>query len=675
MRLQPRFQNRHAIVVMAIFFFLAQTLFLPHRAYGENSDVQNLLDRSDPSGNIEQLLEGLDALKTNRIVLNDADADALRQLPWLTPADIHALLSWRREHGALRSMSDLDTILGKEKRATIAPYIVLQKEPLSGALKPIEQFDGTFYTRLFWETTERKGIINGAYGGGNYKLYNRLQFSVPHVQASMVQEKDIGEPDVADFTTLTVSLHDLGFLKNAVLGNYQLNLAQGLLIGQSRYFSKGSEPTASVRLSSKQLTPYTSSAEYGFLQGVAATMAFDPFEVTAFHSANHLDGVLSKEGVITSFTTSGYHRTALEISRKDNVTERVWGANLLYHLHSGLFSAKAGGTVLHYSYSDPYDALQPDALQSSISAANLYSLESDLSLGKVNVFSETAFSEAPRDASWITGLEYEVTKGVSTVAAHRRYGEHYFSPFAGAFAERGDGAANEEGNYFGVNAKLSERFTVGAYYDLFTFPRLGANTPYASDGRDYRLFITWKESPLLLWNLQVQHKLKEGESNQGTTKVDFWTPLPQKTDRCRLDCDVTLSRHLRLRSRGEVKRVEKEYLAGREDFYGRLFSQQAGYDAGKFGLKGRFTIFKTEDYDAALYAYEDGLPLTSTLGMYNGQGRSLFFVASWQAMPQMKLSGRYEVTWYSDRTVYSSGNDERATRAPASFYLGCYYAF
>ena len=151
--------------------------------------------------------------------------------------------------------------------------------------------------------------------------------------------------------------------------------------------------------------------------------------------------------------------------------------------------------------------------------------------------------------------------------------------------------------------------------------------------------------------------------------------LPQITDRCRLDCDVALSSRVQLRSRGEVKKVVKDYLAGDQQFYGWLAYQQAGYTAGKFGMKGRLAVFNTDDYDAALYAYEDDLPLTSSLGMYNGRGKSLFLVATWQALPQLKLGARYEVTWYSDREVYSSGNDERATSAPGSFHLGCFFTF
>ena len=676
---QPLFPlKRHDFrMVMAFVLFISSLLCSSCALCAENNDLQDLLDNAESEVNIEQLLDLMEQLKKERILINEADADDLSQLPWLSNADVQAILIRRRDKAPFLSLQELETIIGKEKTASIAPYIRFNKEQPSrkaARAKSIE-VDGSLYSRLFWETTPRKGILNGNYAGENYKLYHRLQFSAPHLKASLLQEKDIGEPDVADFTSLSIIATDVGVMKSAVLGNYKLNLAQGLLIGQGRYFSKGSDPSGSIRLPSKQLLLYSSSSESGFLEGAATTLKLEPFEVTLFYSSNHRDAVISDAGIITSFSTSGYHRTELELSRKDNVIETLYGANLLYHYQKGLFSGRLGGSVLNYHYPLPLDELEPFAAAGTISSATLCGLETDLSFGHASLFAEAAFSRRPDDASWTAGAEYEIFHGLSTVAAIRRYGARYYSPFAGAFAERGSGASNEDGYYVGLNAKISDRFSVAAYYDFFTFPLLDDHCPYPSDGNDARLMMTWKQSPLLTWNFQFQHKYKEEQSNQGTSADPLWTALPQISNRCRLDCDVTLSRRVQLISRGEVKKVVKEYLAGDQLFYGWLVYQQAGYTFGKFSLKGRVTVFNTDDYDAAIYAYEDDLPLTSTLGMYNGRGKSLFLVATWQVIPQMKIGARYETTWYSDRSVYSSGNDERATSAPGSFHLGCSLAF
>jgi len=665
------FLKRHALPrVMAFAFFVASPFFSSSAPSAESGDLQELLNNAESESNIEQLLDLVDRLKRSKIVINEADVDDLCQLPWLKRADAEAIIIHRRDKGPILSLQELELIIGKEKTASIAPYILFGKESAIRRLPEAKAVvvDGSLYSRLFWETPPRQGILDSSYAGGNYKLYNRLQFSAPHLKASLVQEKDIGEADVADFSAISVNAYDLGHLKSVVLGNYKLNLGQGLLIGQGRYFSKGSDPAGSVRLPSKQLLPSASSTEFGFLQGAAATLKLDPFEVTLFYSSDHRDAVINSDSLITSFSTSGYHRTELETARKDNVTEIISGANLLARYQAGLFNGRVGGSVLNYHYPFPLNEF-------NFSSATLWSLESDLSLGHAALFAEAAFSPQPSDASWTAGAEYEILHGLSTVAAIRRYGVNYYSPFAGAFAERGSGGSNEQGYYVGLNAKVSSRLSVAAYYDLFTFPLLDDHYQYPSSGNDSRFLITWKQSRLFTWNLQLQHKYREEQSNQGTSSRPLWTALPQKSDRCRLDCDLSLSRLVQLRSRGEVKKVVKEYLAGNQQFYGWLAYQQAGYSGGKFGLKGRMTLFNTEDYDAALYAYEDDLPLTSSLGMYNGRGKSLFLVATWQALPQMKLGARYEVTWYSDREVYSSGNDKRATSAPGSFHLGCFLTF
>ncbi len=65
--------------------------------------------------------------------------------------------------------------------------------------------------------------------------------------------------------------------------------------------------------------------------------------------------------------------------------------------------------------------------------------------------------------------------------------------------------------------RIIDRLSVAAYYDLFTFPLLDDHCPYPSDGNDSRFFMTWKQSPLLTWSLQLQHKYKEEQSNQGTS--------------------------------------------------------------------------------------------------------------------------------------------------------------
>jgi len=670
--------GHNQLPVPALFLFLTIICFHPVAGYAENG-VDELFESEQISGDIEQLQQNLDELKIRKIRINEADADELRQLPWLNSGDILAILEYRRANALFVSLQQLREIIGSRKTVQIIPYLTISDgAPSRKAQITDETVTGSFNSRILWDTTPRAGLSNGRYPGDEYKLYNRLQLDYANYGVTLVHDKDIGEPDFADFISLSIGVSDLGILKTGVLGNYKLNFGQGLLAGQSRFLSKGSEPSNSVRLSSKQLTPYASSSEYGFFQGAAATLDLKPFEVTAFYSSNLVDA-RNTGGPITSFDEAGYHRTTTERDRKDNVTETVYGASLLYRFASGPVTGKVGGTWLRYDYDDSLNALGGNDASSALGG-----FEADLAIGRLGLFGEAAWSQNPGGAmSWIAGAEYRLFSKVNLLVAVRDYAPGYYSPFAGAFAERGDNGSNEQGYYVGIDAALSKKVSVGAYYDRFRFQELSSTYPFGSSGFDTRLFIYWKQSSAVAWNLQFQHKekddvLKQCSDGSGSCKdkEKAYAPLPKVTDRVRLDCDIDASRKIHLRTRGEVKRVVKDFLAGDENCYGWLLYQQANFKTGKFGLKSRFTIFNTDDYDASIYVYEDDLPLVFNSTGFNGRGKAFFILGTWDITKNLKLAGKFETTWYDDRKVYGSNkDDQRNTSAPGTFHFGCSLKF
>ncbi|MEE9904307.1 MAG: helix-hairpin-helix domain-containing protein [Chlorobium sp.] len=680
---RKRLTMHRVVAFISLFFILRDGI---PQAHAES--LEDLFDQERISGNVEQLEVRLEELKERKIDINEAEPDALRELPWLNGGDVQAIIDYRRSKGPFVTVQTLSDVIGRDKAESIIPYIsFLSAEERGLADKKSAVPDvvsGSYTGRILWDTTPRNGLFPTAknpvprYPGDEYKLYNRLQLNYANYRVSLVHDKDIGEPDAADFLSLSLAASDLGIVKTAVLGNYEINAGQGLLIGQSRFLSKGSEPSNSVRLASKRLTPYASSSEYGFFQGVAATLDLAPLEVTAFYSANKVDA-RNSTGPITSFDESGYHRTDSERDRKDNVTESVYGASVLYHFAAGAVKGTAGGTLLRYDYGETLNVLGDGHGSSALG-----SIEADVSVGRLGLFGEAAWSERPEGSiSWIAGAEYRLLPKVNLLLAVRDYAEGYYSPFAGAFAERGEGGSNEQGIYIGIDAALSKTVSVGAYHDRFRFPKLDTkDDPYPSSGHDSRLFFAWKQSRSVTWNLQMQHREKEVALRQCpdgslacNDKEKIYAPLPKVTDRIRLDCDIDASRRITLRTRSEVKRVVKDFLAGDETCYGWLVYQQAGYKAGRFGLKGRFTMFNTDDYDAAIYVYEDDLPLVFNTTGFNGRGKAFFVLVSWDVTKNLKVGGKFETTWYDDREVYSSGDDQRNTSAPGTFHFGCSLKF
>ena len=489
------------------------------------------------------------------------------------------------------------------------------------------------------------------------------------ISFSGVMESDIGEPEIDDFTSFSMAYDGSGSVERFIIGNYAVNLGQGLLFGQSRYFSKGVDPLG-VKLAGRRLKAYASSAENGFMQGAAAAFNLEPFTFTAFYSSNKVDASV-KDGVVTTIRTSGYHRTDSEIEHKDNVTEKVAGVNLLYTFGSGMASGTVGGTWARYDYSVPLEDVGGEP-----GWHDMGSVEADLLIGKVNVFAEAALTGKEHNISWIGGVGFPLTPDIRTVMAVRDYHNIFFSPFAGAFAERADDAANEEGYYIGLEADILKNLHVGAYYDIFRFPELSSRYRLPSTGDESKIFLTWKQSPLLTAELLLQNQYKEEAKKLfDGSGLEYYMPVPFTSNRARLDLIGKVSRMLTLKTRGEIKFVEGEYPDGEEHSNGWLFYQQAVLKKGPVAFKARYTQFDTDDYDSAIYVYEDDLPLVFTLKSYYGEGRAFFALLSYDLLKNFELTARYAKTWYDDRDTYSSGNDERDTSAPASYHLGCALRF
>ncbi len=660
--------SRHPAVA-ALFFlvFCGISFSCPFPAVADD-DIQALFDQSDMPGDIEQLLLELQQLKHRKIPINTATVEDLLLIPFLSADDARSIIAFRETEGPLRSPEQLETIIGVETARRVTHF--LSFEPLTPE-KPEKKakINGRWYGRYFSEIPERSGVSSGKYQGDNYKLYNRLSVGYGGVSINGVVENDIGEPEIDDFTSFSIAYDGSGSVERFIIGDYVVNFGQGLLFGQSRYFSKGVDPLG-VKLTGRRLKAYASSAENGFMQGAATSVNLESFTVTAFYSSNKVDASVN-DGEVTTIRTSGYHRTDSEIEHKDNVTEKVLGMNMLYNFRSGETSGTVGGTWARYNYSVPLEDTGGET-----GWHDMGSIEADLLIGKVNVFAEAALTGKKNKVSWIGGVGFPLTSGIQTVMAVRDYHNIFFSPFAGAFGERADDAANEEGYYIGIEADILKNLHVGAYYDIFRFPELSSRYKLPSTGDESKIFLTWEQSPFLTAEMLLQKQYKEEVKKLFDPKgLEYYMPVPFTSNRVRLDLIGKVSRMLTLRTRGEIKFVEGEYPDGDERSDGWLFYQQAVLKKGPLAFKARYTQFHTDDYDSAVYVYENDLPLVFTLKSYYGEGRAFFALLSYDLWKNFELTARYAKTWYDDRDSYGSGNDERDTNAPASYHLGCALRF
>src|SRR5690606_917894 len=124
---------------------------------------------------------------------------------------------------------------------------------------------------------------------------------------------------------------DIGKLQNMVVGDYMLQIGQGLSLWNGFSFGKGSL-VQNVARQGIGLSSYTSSNESQYLRGIAATLAFKKVELLPFVSYKKIDGVLSSDSLsFSSIGISGYHRTVSENKNHCSVSQLVYGINLKYN--------------------------------------------------------------------------------------------------------------------------------------------------------------------------------------------------------------------------------------------------------------------------------------------------------------------------------------------------------
>ncbi|HEY0677755.1 MAG TPA: hypothetical protein VGD17_05695, partial [Chitinophagaceae bacterium] len=358
------------------------------------------------------------------------------------------------------------------------------------------------------------------------------------VQAGVLADKDAGEPlfrhkqqSGFDFYSYHLFIRRAGIVYSLAIGDFTVNMGQGLIQWQSLSFRKGSELTTSKRQASV-LRPYTSSGEFNFHRGAGISLRKKRCMLTGFVSFRKLSANLSSDSsdsvFISSFLISGLNRTEAEQAERNNVRQTTAGINVSYDFSKG----HTGVNIIHYQFSHPFK--KRDEL------LNLYSWQGDrltnLSLDydhtwrNLHLFGEIAISRHSRpensaiDKSGIPGaIGYPAILQGLLISLDRKLGaglvfRHLPSGFqslnARAFTEN-TSPTNETGLYFGLSCKPAKSFSVDGYADVFRFPWLKFTTDAPSHGKEYMIQFTFR--PNRRFELMGRCRIESKESNVSGT--------------------------------------------------------------------------------------------------------------------------------------------------------------
>ncbi len=665
----------------------------------------------DADGDPTELLELLVDLRERPLDVNTATADELAQVPALGPLAAADVVRYRAANGPFTSLPQLRSVPGITAQVYLdaRPYLTigprLQTAAARGlrfprAPRPAEVAAGLQYTatqrvqrRLDTQAGYRTDPADStrAYAGSPERVYTRFtaayrrQFSL-----NVTLEKDPGEAFAFDagsstygydYVSASAALLRAGRIEALVVGDYVAEFGQGVALWRASGFGKGPDAVGGPVRSGRGIRPYGSVDENTFFRGAALTLALTPsIYASAFGSRRARDASVDSladlddpdlppdavdGAVVTSLSATGLHRTPSELARKGAIAETLVGGAVEGRYRGRRAQARLGVVATQSAFDTPIQrGTRPDqAFDFAGDAAAVVSV-----YGEARTRALQAFGEGTRGAGGglggVLGLGADVGGGTEVLLVGRHYGRDFTSLHGYPFGERNGIGRNETGLYAGIRLRPSRQWTVNAYVDQYRFPYLRYTVPRPSVGRE--ALITAEVRPRRYLRATLQARTETREVGVGAGNVVPGSAVgglgEQTRQTLRVQGEWDASRTLRLRARVEASRARQPADAGlpRPDATtGALVYQDVRVQARPWlRLDTRLTLFRTDGYDARLYAFENDLTGVFAIPALSGRGVRGYVLAAAEPVAGLVIQAKLAATWLRGVRRVGSGASE-----------------
>lgn len=654
--------------------------------------MEELASETEDEARIENLYTDLSYLAEHPFELNSVTENELKRLPFLSDQQITSLLTYRTKYGKLVTLYELKNMEGMDfdTISLLLPFVYIgdisvNKRPFS--VKNLLKYGSNElqirYDKCF---QQKKGYcsypdsILQQYPNRKYlgePFYHHLCYSYAfddRLQLGVVAEKDAGEPfwnsyhKGYDFYSVHLFFKDINkWLKSLAIGDYKISFGQGLVI--SNDFTPGrSSIVAQAERRTNGFRRHFSTNENDYFRGMASTVALKQFYISLFYSYRKLDaGVDNNE--VSSFKTDGLHRLERDWEKKHTVPMQTYGGNVRYE--NSNFSV--GITALSYSFGKY--RIQPDPKpynlfyfrgNDNINMSVNYMLKTK----KVKFYGETAISSnkavATLNAFQLTPVSY-----LSLLVLHRYYDRRYQAFFGNAFGQNSF-VQNEQGVYAGMQWTPFAHFKLSMYADVFRFPWLKYGVDAPSSGQEYMVQLDADPAKNFAWYLRYKYRKKEKNrtlENESTLNI-----LPYSQQRFRLQFLYGIRSVWILKTSADC--VYYDEWKGKRSL-GWMISQGAGWKPSNLPFQSDIYMayFHTDDYYSRINSYEKNILYAFNMPSFYGRGIRLSLSFRWNILDKLSLSAKLGHTYYADRNVIGTDQEEIEGHNKTDLYVLLRYKF
>ncbi len=664
------------VITIAVFLisWSGHTQVLPKK----DVDLERLVDEifaiQDEDINYEDLYENLAQLFSNQADLNAVTEEQLRSIFILNESQIQSFLTYRSEAGPFLSVYELQNIEGftQDVIQKLSPFVMVPDAAMS--------FNKNLFKRILTEKNnyliirydrtleEKKGYKettspSGKYIGSPDRLYTRFQTRrTGDFSLGFTTEKDAGEKIVwsptkkqygVDFVSFHVQVMNKGKIKNLVLGDFQAQFGQGLVLGSAFGIGKNAEAVTTVRRGNLGFLPYTSVYEARYLRGAAISYSLSKrLTLHGMISSRWRDGSIKQDTTegdydfISSLQLTGLHRTTSELANRNSVQEK----NIAGVINYKYKTLDAGILIHHTQFSIPlvptsniYNTFYFQGSENTNAGFFL-----NYSWKNFSFFSEGART-IDKGIGGIAGIIGSITSALDVSLLFRKFDRNFHSFYSNALAENTT-PQNETGIYWGWKYVFNKKYSFSGYFDLFQFPWLRYRSYTRSDGNEWLARFNYKPTKTISVFLQAREETKVRNNSTDTnlyltdpgTKRNYW-----------INVDYQINPHLTFKTRAQFS----TYSVADHKSNGIVLLQDVTWNSGKFSVSGRYALFDTDDYDNRLYIYEKDVWLAFSFPAYYGVGVRNYLVFQYSVSKRVDIWLRWAHIRFTDQETIGSGGE------------------
>lgn len=685
--------NQPLSVIVFCLFFIFTGLPVAQSQNPETPAAEQQLENitesnSDNETEDDSFLQQMQQFIKHPLNLNTADEDDLKELRVLSVLHIQNLIRYRTLLGKLMDVYELQAVPGWDMEIIqkIRSFItVSNEEKVTAAVKNrLRDGEHSLLLRLTQTLEKAKGYSADSainhYPGSPQKILLRYKYQYKNLlQYGVIAEKDAGEQFFKgkqkqgfDFYSAHFFIRNAGKIRSLAIGDFTVNLGQGLVQWQSLAFKKSAD-VINLKREAEVLRPYNSAGEVNFHRGAGITIKKRNLQNTIFISYKNSDAnfvadtTLAAGGYVSSFQTSGYHRTKSETDDKGQQQQLAFGGNISYK-HKSLH---IGVNAVQYKFKLP---LQKDAAPYNLYALTgntlgTYSADYAYTFRNLHFFGEAAFNNKMYTA-FVSGVLMSASSSVDMSLLYRNISPGYQSLYTNSFTENSS-PNNEKGLYAGISIHPGLAWRLDAYADFYKFPWLRYRVDAPSEGNDFMMQFSYKPNKLVEIYSRYRAESKSGNLNVENAVLSGTGVLRRKNWRTQFS--YKLDPVITLRNRVEVvwlhtgNEADKGFLCYSELHYKPLHKN--------WSIIARALVFETGGYNSRLYTYETDVLYSYSVPAFYEKGWRYYWVGTYDINKNLTLWFRWSRTAYRDKNSVGSGLDEIAGARKTEFKLQLRYFF